>query len=508
MFQYVLFDLDGTLTDPKEGITKSVQFALAQQGISEPDLKKLEPFIGPPLKDSFMERYGMTEKQAAQAVEDYRKRFAPIGKFENKVYPGIPEMLHDLKQAGVRLAVASSKPEVFVWDILKHFKLDGYFDVVTGSELDGTRSRKEEVVEEALHRLSADGKKVSGENCAMVGDRRFDIEGGRQFKLTTVGVTYGYAARGELEAAKADYIVKNPGQLTKLLLGENGAPVKGQYAAGENGAPAKRQYQYAGRNDGRESAFRRTWNVLSPLLFYYIGYNVCYMIIVAVIQMIAGQGGALQEWLYDNSVLVLNLGRMCSMIAGMFTVFPMFRRETASWEGSRRLSVAAVGTLAVSMALGINILFSLLHVTELSESFAHVAGQQYLVPVWQGLLLFGVISPLAEELVFRSVIYNRLKRYFPVWIAILTSAFLFGGYHGNIVQGIYGFLMGAVIAWLYELTGNFRVPVVFHSLANISVFLITYDPDIAAAVNTWLNFLIFAAISISTLAVMKMRKKN
>ncbi|MGN1170712.1 MAG: lysostaphin resistance A-like protein, partial [Lachnospiraceae bacterium] len=211
---------------------------------------------------------------------------------------------------------------------------------------------------------------------------------------------------------------------------------------------------------------------------------------------------------YDNSVLLLNLGRMCSMIAGMFTVFLMFRRETASWEGSRRLSVAAVGTLAVSMALGINILFSLLHVTELSESFAHVAGQQYLVPVWQGLLLFGVISPLAEELVFRGVIYNRLKRYFPVWIAILTSAFLFGGYHGNIVQGIYGFLMGTVIVWLYELTGNFRVPVVFHSLANISVFLITYDPDIAAAVNTWLNFLIFAIISILTLAVMRMRKKN
>ena len=85
MFQYVLFDLDGTLTDPREGITKSVQFALAQQGISEPDLKKLEPFIGPPLKDSFMEFYGMTEEQAAQGVADYRKRFAPIGKFENEV---------------------------------------------------------------------------------------------------------------------------------------------------------------------------------------------------------------------------------------------------------------------------------------------------------------------------------------------------------------------------------------------------------------------------------------
>ena len=480
MFQYVLFDLDGTLTDPREGITKSVQFALAQQGISEPDLKKLEPFIGPPLKDSFMEFYGMTEEQAAQGVADYRKRFAPIGKFENEVYPGIPEMLGSLKRAGIRLAVASSKPETFVWDILKYFKLDGYFDVVTGSELDGTRSRKEEVVEEALHRLELDGQPVSRENCVMVGDRRFDIEGGRQFQLTTVGVTYGYAAKGELEAAGADYIVKNPVQLTKLLLGEK----------------------------SRESAFLRTWNVLSPLIVYYVGFNLCYMLIAAGIQVSAGQGSASQTWLYDNSVLVFSLCRMCSMIAGMAAVFPMFRKETVDWKGSVRLPVLTVGILAVAMALGTNILFSLLHITELSKSFADVAGQQFMVPIWQGLLLFGVVSPLAEEIVFRGVIYNRLKKYFPVWIAILTSAVLFGGYHGNLVQGIYGFLLGTVIAWLYEVAGKFRIPVMFHAFANISVFLMTYDSDITAAINTWINFLIFAIISISTLFFMGTRKKN
>ncbi|MDD7148168.1 MAG: CPBP family intramembrane metalloprotease [Lachnospiraceae bacterium] len=131
-----------------------------------------------------------------------------------------------------------------------------------------------------------------------------------------------------------------------------------------------------------------------------------------------------------------------------------------------------------------------------------------MVPIWQGLLLFGVVSPLAEEIVFRGVIYNRLKKYFPVWIAILTSAVLFGGYHGNLVQGIYGFLLGIVIAWLYEVTGKFRIPVMFHAFANISVFLMTYDSDITAAINTWINFLIFAIISISTLFFMGTRKKN
>ncbi len=505
MFQYVLFDLDGTLTDPREGITKSVQFALAQQGISEPDLKKLEPFIGPPLKDSFMEFYGMTEEQAAQGVADYRKRFAPVGKYENRVYTGIPEMLDNLKRAGIRLAVASSKPETFVWDILKYFKLDDYFDVVTGSELDGTRSRKEEVVEEALHRLEFDGQPVSRENCAMVGDRRFDIEGGRQFHLTTVGVTYGYAAKGELEAAGADYIVKNPVQLTKLLLGEDRTSAKRQCAAGERSTPVTRQVI---EGESRESAFLKTWNVLAPLIVYYVGFNLCYMVIAAGIQVSAGKGGTSQAWLYDNSVLVLSLCRMVSMIAGMSAVIPMFRKEIVDWEGSVRLPVLTVGILAVSMALGTNILFSLLHITELSKSFADVAGQQFMVPIWQGLLLFGVVSPLAEEIVFRGVIYNRLKKYFPVWVAILTSAVLFGGYHGNLVQGVYGFLLGTVIAWLYEVTGNFRIPVMFHAFANISVFLMTYDPDIAAAINTWINFLIFAIISISTLFFMGTRKKN
>ena len=150
MFDYCLFDLDGTLTDPREGITKSVQYALQAFGIEEPDLKKLEPFIGPPLKDSFMEFYGFTGEEAERAIAVYRERFAPVGIFENQVYPGIPQMLERLYRRGTRLAVASSKPIGFVKQILAHFDIEKYFDVVVGSELDGTRGTKEEVVEEAL----------------------------------------------------------------------------------------------------------------------------------------------------------------------------------------------------------------------------------------------------------------------------------------------------------------------------------------------------------------------
>lgn len=219
MYQYILFDLDGTLTDPKPGITGCVQYALHQFGIEEPDADKLEPFIGPPLLDSFREFYGFDEEKGQQAVVYYRERFSVVGLFENEVYPGIPQMLEKLQAAGCHLAVASSKPEVFVQRILKHFALWDYFEVIVGSELDGRRSRKEEVVEEALRQLTRFGKdKMTPENTAMVGDRKFDIQGARLFHITAVGVSYGYAAKGELEEAGADRIAGTVKELEGILL--------------------------------------------------------------------------------------------------------------------------------------------------------------------------------------------------------------------------------------------------------------------------------------------------
>ena len=225
MFQYCLFDLDGTLTDPREGITKSVQYALRFFGIEEPDLKKLEVFIGPPLKDSFMEFYGLTEEKAVEAVARYRERFAPTGVLENYIFPGIPDMLFGLKEKGVRLAVASSKPTVFVRKILAHFDIEKYFDVVVGSELDGRRSSKEEVVEETLRQLNILTIEVDKrrECCAMIGDRKFDIQGAKAHALTPVGVGFGFASPGELEAAGAAYIAQTVEELGRYLGAEKAA---------------------------------------------------------------------------------------------------------------------------------------------------------------------------------------------------------------------------------------------------------------------------------------------
>ncbi len=220
MFQYCLFDLDGTLTDPKEGITRSVQYALRKFGIEEPDLDRLEPFIGPPLKDSFIEFYGFSEEEAQQGIVWYRERFAPIGVFENQIYPGISRMLTALKEKGVHLAVASSKPIGFVRQILAHFEIETFFQVVVGSELDGTRGTKEEVVEEALLQLGVLSvpKEERKSLCAMVGDRKFDIQGAKAYGLTGVGVSFGYAGEGELEAAGADFVADTVEELEELLL--------------------------------------------------------------------------------------------------------------------------------------------------------------------------------------------------------------------------------------------------------------------------------------------------
>jgi len=223
MFQYCLFDLDGTLTDPREGITKSVQYGLKGVGIDEPDLKKLEIFIGPPLLDSYMGIYGLDEETAKMAIACYRERFAPIGIFENEIFPGTVNMLKTLKEKGVQLAVASSKPQPFVQKILQHFEIAEYFHVVVGSELDGRRGTKEEVVEEALIQLGVLDMPLTERfhTCAMVGDRKFDIQGAKAYGLTGVGVRFGFAPEGELEAEGADYIAETMEELTAFLLKGN-----------------------------------------------------------------------------------------------------------------------------------------------------------------------------------------------------------------------------------------------------------------------------------------------
>ena len=213
MFDTLLFDLDGTLTDPKEGITKCVQYALAACGITVDSLDELECFIGPPLLDSFMEFYGLSKEKAEFALAKYRERFSDVGIFENRLFDGASKLLSDLAKSGKTIALATSKPEVFAVRILDHFDIINYFDVVCGSELDGTRVKKAEVIKEALLRL----KNPNLDKTVMIGDRKHDIIGAKECGVRSIGLKLGYAQQNELEDAGADFIANDFTQLKAIV---------------------------------------------------------------------------------------------------------------------------------------------------------------------------------------------------------------------------------------------------------------------------------------------------
>ncbi|WP_287814652.1 HAD family hydrolase [Pseudomonas sp.] len=199
-YQNILFDLDGTLTDPREGITRSIQYALEKLGIIEPDLSKLEHFIGPPLLQAFMQFYGFDEAKAWQAVNFYRERFKVTGLYENEVFEGVIELLETLVAQGRHLYVATSKPWEFAREIARHFDFAKHFKVIYGSELDGTRTNKVELL---AHLLKEEGLEPA--QTLMIGDRKHDLIGARANGLDVVAVGYGFGSREELEAEAPTY---------------------------------------------------------------------------------------------------------------------------------------------------------------------------------------------------------------------------------------------------------------------------------------------------------------
>ncbi len=213
-FKYILFDLDGTLTDPFEGITNSVAYSLKSYGIEVADRKELSCFIGPPLYESFEKYYGFSKEKAVQAVEKYREYFAVTGLFENEVYDGVSELLKELRLKGLTVVLATSKPEVYAKRILQHFNLECYFTEIVGSLLSGERVKKGDVIREALLRLNNPEKS----QCVMIGDRSHDILGAKENGIKSIGVLYGYGDLKELTKANADYIVKKIEELKEILI--------------------------------------------------------------------------------------------------------------------------------------------------------------------------------------------------------------------------------------------------------------------------------------------------
>ena len=216
MYHHILFDFDGTLYDTVEGIAKSAQYALEKLGVSA-ELDELRCFAGPPLVDKFMEAYGLSHEKAWEARGLFQERYIPIGVYESRPFPGMKEFLAALKEKGLTLAVATSKPLDLAEHLLARAGMREYFSVVRGSRLDGNNNSKQEIVERVIASLGAEK-----EDCVLIGDTKYDVAGAHAAGVKCICVRYGYAAPGELEEAGADAIAEDLCELQKMLTcGEN-----------------------------------------------------------------------------------------------------------------------------------------------------------------------------------------------------------------------------------------------------------------------------------------------
>ncbi len=220
MYKYLLFDLDGTITKSEEGIFNCIKYALDWAGIPYPEYSVFRSFIGPSLYDSFVREFGMDDAKAKEMVAKYRERYNVVGLFEAEVYDGVADTLHALKEKGCILSVATSKPTEPTLRILEKFGVGKYFDVVVGSNPDGTGSDKKHIISQVLESLKKDHglteDMIKSNQVVMIGDRRYDIEGGKACGLQTIGVLYGYGSREEFEAAGADDVVESPEEILNL----------------------------------------------------------------------------------------------------------------------------------------------------------------------------------------------------------------------------------------------------------------------------------------------------
>ena len=554
MFSYILFDLDGTLSDPKQGICGSVQYALKSFGIEEPDIDRIEPFIGPPLRDSFMKYYGFTPEQAEEAVAKYRERFSVTGKYENTLYPGIAPLLHDLVRAGAKLAIASSKPTVYVEDILVHFGIRQYFDIVVGSELDGTRDRKEEVVDEALRQLD---EKYGAKPCevVMVGDRCFDVEGAKAAGTRSVAVTYGYAQPGELEQAGADIIVRDVEGLRQVLMGGAGqnswqnagqntrTGERGQippvgsssryrsnawHSAGRNSAAGTWQNagQGAGQNAGQHSRMSGSSQMSDKMRDFWkaIGVSALAMGTYYLVSIAISTGVLLMSMLMtpvldvfgigarENTYnLWMNLANALATAGAFAACFGIWHKQM-NFKAKRSidgLSLVPMAILAAASAVGMNGLLNLIELYRFSPTFQEISEIQFDTPVWLGIISYGILAPLGEEVVFRGVVYGQFKKVMKVPLAIVLSGLAFGLFHGNLVQAVYATVIGILLALVYELYGTLIAPMVFHGIANLFVYIMLDLTSFGGAFLTPAACIIFLALSaVSVVLMCKLQKKQ
>ncbi len=525
MWRTVLFDLDGTLTDSGPGITRCVQYALDREFGIKADLQDLRCFVGPPLLEQFMSYANLTEEEAGRAVARYRERYRAAGIYENSVYPGIPEMLFELRQAGFRIVLASSKPTVFCREILGRFGIARYFDYIIGSEMNGECSSKRDLIEKAIRVTGISDRS----ELVMVGDRKYDVIGAKQCGVASIGVTYGYGSRAELEYEWPECIVDNPTELRNVLIGQLREGMAAGYPA-YGGSPQGNVTGEAGQAV-KKSAVRRigdaiykVWRIVYPI-FLHLGITTLVVSGLVLVAAVIGafidlpNGGNIYDLVMDQMVLLTGIAD-----AVVIPVAWLFMRgdERKRGSGSRKVcplkrnkmgikEIILISLLAIGIAQALNFLIALIPYRdaayeETSEEMFYRTG------LLLQFIVIGVVGPISEELIFRGLVFRRVRDYAGFWPAALLSGVVFGIYHGNVTQGIFASIMGILFAMVYEHYGTIWASIIAHVANNIVATLINAAtdrleiPDIVYIIFLAVSFV--AAVLIGIYILRKEKKVN
>lgn len=480
MWDTVLFDLDGTLTDSGEGITKSAQYALEKEfGMKIEDPHELDFFVGPPLKDSFMEYAGLTEEEASRAIKAYRERYTVTGIYENRLYDGIGSLLSALSAEGFQIALASSKPTEFCVQILRYFGIAQYFTAIVGSELNGSRVRKSEVIEEALARV---GKSNSRSDVVLVGDRKYDVEGARTAGISSIGVTYGYGSREELEKIWPDCIVDNTEELKNVLIGQMRDEKSHRILSDARYGDGRAERRPAGSAESA-SIWWKLWRIAYPILTDLAISNVVSFVLGLGIGMAASFWYMYHHVNFTQADItsVITRSYMPIYIIATLVSLPIIMIFFMNDEEKRRVNGQTDRILQKRGMNPASVILILMLTLFVSNPLNAIA-EQFPVknPVYQTFLqsmetsipffvtiAVGILGPFIEELIFRGLVYRRARDYFGFVPAVLISAALFALIHGNMQQGVFAFFAGIFLALLYEHYGTIAAPVIFHVFNNL-----------------------------------------
>ena len=466
---------------------------------------------------------GVTEEQAVRAVERYRERYRPKGIYENYLYDGIKSVLRQLHEEHFTLALTSSKPTMFCRQILRMFNIDEYFTAIVGSDMDGRRTDKYELIEETIYEL---GMQDLRDEIVMVGDRNYDCIGAAKAGIDCIGVTYGFGSRAELEAEWPACIVDSPIELRNVLIGQARSGMNGQGGSFFGGEKSTKTTGYALKpsvmpEDG--GIIRCIFKCMLPIAFAFIASSILYMAIIWGLQIFRPQLD------FGNSFLVVMTGvSFLVIMTGVvdFILIPflymMYRRDEIKrvtyGRTERILKLNAFGAAAIFIIAAFSIGFADTIQVPLGVLIHDEAGAEINASLFEDVSLavqfisLCAIGPACEELIFRGLVYRRIRDLLGVWWAVLLSSVCFGVYHQNLTQGVFAFFFGIVLAAVYEHYGTIWAAIAAHAANNLYAVILNALLERELVTDTGYLFMLVvsaaAAISLGFYIFKFDQKKN